>query len=78
MIHNDLDRHVASPQATSALLLIGSSGKSSVTALAIDGKRWRNTTPWRWLVLWFNFNVGDFQAANLIPFYGLKARIENR
>src|SRR6516162_4961176 len=47
VIDDHLHRHLASPNAGAALLLVGSCRQSPVTALAVDRKRRWNTTP-RW------------------------------
>src|SRR6266404_4524868 len=47
VIDDHLRRHLASPNASGALLLVGSCRQSPVTAFAVDRKRRWNTTP-RW------------------------------
>src|SRR5215468_3331549 len=53
VIDDHLHRHLASPNAVAALLLVGSCRQSPVTALAVDRKRRWNTTP-RWRCLFHN------------------------
>src|SRR5260370_31430919 len=48
LIDDHLHRHLASPQAGGALLLVGSCRQSPVTAFAVDRKRRCNPTPRRW------------------------------
>src|SRR5215469_1076275 len=47
VVDDHLHRHLASPNASGALLLVGSCRQSAVTAFAVDRKRRWNTTP-RW------------------------------
>src|SRR5271169_6688565 len=78
LIDNHLDRHLASPNASGALLLVGSCRQSPVTAFAVDRKRRWNTTP-RWRrCLFHNLTYSIFQIADLVELNGLQTRIGNR
>ena len=78
LINNHLDRHLASPHAAGALVLVCSCRKPPMTALPVDWKRRWNAEPRRRLCLFLNPSYGDFQIADLIKFNGLKTRIGKR
>ena len=78
LINNHLDRHLASPHAAGALVLVCSGRKPPMTALPVDWKRRWNAEPRRRLCLFLNHSDGDFQIADLIKFNGLKTRIGKR
>ena len=75
LINNHLDRHLASPHAAAAVVLVCSRCKPRMTALPVDWKRRWNAAPRGWLCLFLNLTCGDFQIADLIRFNGLKTRI---
>jgi hypothetical protein len=77
LIDDHLHRHLASPQAGGALLLVGSCRQSSVTAFAVDRRRRCNTTP-RWWCLFRNLPYSNFQIADLVELNDLETRIGNR
>src|SRR6516225_12216869 len=78
VIDDHLHRHLASPNAGGALLLVGSCRQSPVTALAVDRKRRWNTTP-RWRrCLFHNLTYNIFQIADLEELNGLQTRIGYR
>src|SRR5882762_9419543 len=78
VIDDHLRRHLASPNASGALLLVGSCRQSPVTAFAVDRKRRWNTTP-RWRrCLFRNLTYSIFQIADLVELNGLQTRIGNR
>src|SRR5260370_26056496 len=78
VIDDHLHRHLASPNAGGALLLVGSCRQSPVTAFAVDRKRRGNTTP-RWRRgLFHNLTDSIFQIADLVGLNGLQTRIRNR
>ena len=65
VIDDHLNRHLASPNASGALLLVGSCRQSPVTAFAVDRKRRWNTTP-RWRrCLFRDLTCSIFQIADL-------------
>src|SRR5215468_6496315 len=77
VIDDHLHRHLASPNAGAALLLVGSCRQSPVTALAVDRKRRWNTTP-RWRrCLFRSLTCSTFQIG-LVELNGLQTRIGNR
>src|SRR5215469_12031532 len=66
VIDDHLHRHLASPNAGAALLLVGSCRQSPVTTFAVDRKRRWNTTP-RWRrCLFHNLTYSIFQIADLV------------
>src|SRR5260370_34278232 len=78
VIDDHLHRHLASPNASCALLLVGSCRQSPVTAFAVDRKRRWNTTP-RWRRRLFrDLMCSIFQIADLVELNGLQTRIANR
>jgi hypothetical protein len=78
VIDDHLRRHLESPSASGALLLVGSCRQSPVTAFAVDRKRRWNTTP-RWRrCLFRNLTYSIFQIADLVELNGLQTRIGNR
>src|ERR1039458_3583785 len=78
LIDNHLDRHVASPQAGRALLLVGSCREPPMTAFAVNRKRRWNTMPrWR-CYLFLNLTYSDFQAADPVELNGLETWVGNR
>src|SRR6516162_1494143 len=78
VVDDHLHRHLASPNASRALLLVGSCRQSAVTAFAVDRKRRWNTTP-RWRrCLFRNVTYSIFQIADLVELNGLQTRIGNR
>ncbi len=78
VIDDHLHRHLASPNASCALLLVGSCRQSPVTAFAVDRKRRWNTTP-RWRrCLFRDLTCSIFQIADLVELNGLQTRIANR
>src|SRR5260370_6292169 len=77
-IDDHLHRHLASPNASGALLLVGSCRQSPVTTFAVDRKRRWNTTP-RWRrCLFRNLTYSMFQIADLVELNGLPTRISHR
>src|SRR6266550_4919843 len=65
VIDDHLHHHLASPNASCALLLVGSCRQSPVTAFAVDRKRRWNTTP-RWRrCLFRDLTCSIFQIADL-------------
>jgi len=78
LIDDHLHRHLASPQAGGALLLVGSCRQSPVTAFAVDRKRRCNTTPRWWRCLFRNLPYSNFQIADLVELNDLETRIGNR
>src|SRR6267378_92791 len=78
VIDDHLHRHLASPNASGALLLVGSCRQSPVTTFAVDRKRRWSTTP-RWRrCLFRNLTYSIFQIADLVELNGLQTRIGNR
>jgi hypothetical protein len=78
VIDDHLRRHLASPNAGGAPLLVGSCRQSPVTAFAVDRKRRWNTTP-RWRrCLFRNLTYSTFEIADLVEHNGLQTRIGNR
>ena len=78
VIDDHLHRHLASPNASGAILLVGSCRQSPVTTFAVDRKRRWNTTP-RWRrCLFRNLTYSIFQIADLVELNGLQTRIGNR
>src|SRR6516165_5529553 len=78
VVDDHLHRHLASPNASGAFLLVGSCRQSPVTAFAVDRKRRWNTTP-RWRrCLFHNLTYSIFQIADLVELNGLQTRIGNR
>jgi hypothetical protein len=78
MINNHLGRHLASPYASGAFVLVCSRCKSPMTAFPVDWKRRWNAAPRGRRCFFSNLASGDFQIADLIKFNGLKTRIGNR
>jgi hypothetical protein len=78
LINNHLHRHLASPNAAGALVLVGSCRQPPMTALPVDGKRRWNVEPRRRLRLFLNLSYGNFQIADLVKFNGLKTRLGKR
>src|ERR1019366_8422426 len=78
LINDHLYRHPASPDTAGALLLEGSRGESSMTALAAERKRRWNTAPRRWRCLVLIVMWPDFPLAGLVEFNRLQPRIRNR
>ncbi len=78
LIDDHLHRHLASPQAGGALLLVGSCRQSPVTALAVDRKRRCNTTPRWWRCLFRDLPFSNFRIADLVELNDLETRIGNR
>jgi hypothetical protein len=77
LIDNHFDGHAASPDAGRALLFVGSSRESPMTAFAIDRKRRWNTTP-RWRrCLFSSLTRSDFQIADLVKLNSLKTWLGN-
>src|SRR5499425_2851864 len=77
VVDDHLHRHLASPNASGALLLVGSCRQSPVTAFAVDRKRRWNTTPRR-RCLFHNLAYSIFQIADLVELNSLQTRIGNR
>src|SRR5260370_37794134 len=77
VIDDHLHRHLASPNAGGALLLVGSCRQSPVTAFAVDRKRRWNTTPrWRRGLL-HNLTYSIFQIPALAEHNGVQSRLGN-
>src|SRR5260370_17824292 len=78
VIDDHLHRHLASPNAGGALLLVGSCRQSPVTAFAVDRKRRSNTTPRWWRCLFRNLPYSNFQIADLVELNELETPISDR
>jgi len=61
LINNHLDRHLESPNAARALLLVGLCRKSPMTAFPVNQKRRWNPVPGRWQGLFLSLTSPDFQ-----------------
>ena len=70
VIDDHLHRHLASPNASGAFLLVVSCRQSPVTAFAVDRKRRWNTTPRR-RCLFHNLTYSVCQIADLVELNGV-------
>src|SRR5260370_24380111 len=75
LIDDHLHRHLASPQAGGALLLVGSCRQSPVTAFAVDRKRRCNPTPRWWPCLFPHLPFTNFPIPAPVELTDLYTRI---